>query len=71
MHRAVNMPGRAIGPVLQALKDQLPLESYQTLAEYHMDVVRSLKGEAEGNTAAAAATLQVCVCHHLHCCHHF
>ena len=48
-HNAVSIPGRALGGVIQALRNDLPDPSHAVVSKFHMDVVNLLKAGGPGH----------------------
>ena len=48
-HSAVSVPGRALGGVIQALRNDLPEPGHAVLSDFHMDVVALLKAGGPGH----------------------
>lgn len=55
--RGLSIPGRAIGAVLDKLKDGLPKESHTLLVDFHAGVVASLRGQSQAEGAGQAAAV--------------
>ena len=51
-HRCVSLPGRALGPAVEMLREHLEEEQHAALAEFHAAVVDSLKAGGDGGVNA-------------------
>ncbi len=59
MHgRALSVPGRALAPLINSLKEGVSEEVYRVLLDFHGGVVASLKAQGSPEGAERAATLR-------------
>ena len=62
-HSAVSIPGRALGGVIQALRNNLPEHAHAVVSKFHMDVVNLLKAGGPGHAPEVEQRLRVAMPH--------